>query len=388
MKKTYLIIAGIVSVLLLLAIWLYLLIFGTPKPVEDFFTDFSFAPESPISTDPIIAPDQNPTVDIEGNKLRQLTTKPVIGYSEFIDGENSYMRYVEAGTGHIFNINLITGEESRISNATINQPESAKFSDDGRFVVIRSGYTTLNSYVLIEIENNTVLSNEKFTALMVDYDFSTNGELLFTTYSNDGLEGRSYDLGTKLTKVIFKVPFQSATVVWSKDENTPHYVYPKATSRLNGYLYSIKNGTVNREKATGNGLMAMANNSYIIYTNTLGGGPTSFIYKKDSDEVNGAAVVINPHKCAFSKTSSSILYCGNEEGAEDNDYPDNWLRGEVSFKDSLWEIDLSGGPATGLVEPEVLVGRELDVINLTVGNNSEVLYFNNKSDNTLWMYEI
>ena len=55
MKKTTLIIIGISAVVLLFVVWLYLLIYGTPTKVTEYFTDFSlFGGGAPAITAPVV----------------------------------------------------------------------------------------------------------------------------------------------------------------------------------------------------------------------------------------------------------------------------------------------------------------------------------------------
>ena len=71
-----------------------------------------------------------------------------------------------------------------------------------------------------------------------------------------------------------------------------------------------------------------------------------------------------------------------------NEFPDNWYKGLISFSDKLYKIDLEKSLAAQLVSPEQETGRELDVIDMNISQEGKVLYFINKNDNTLWMYEI
>ena len=97
---------------------------------------------------------------------------------------------------------------------------------------------------------------------------------------------------------------------------------------------------------------------------------------------------MEPNKCVPSNKLSNVVYCGYELTSYDSNFPDNWYRGEQTFTDNIWSINLTTLSATQLVVPEKETGRQLDIIDLYNSPDGKMLYFRNKNDNTLWMYEI
>ena len=393
MKKTYFIIAGVIAVLLLVAIWVYLLIYGTPKPVEEFFTDFTMTgigEDMPL--EPYLPPETEAQVDVNAAKLRQLTTRPVIGLHEYTEGEgltkNTFIRYAEAGTGHIYSINIVTGEEKRISNATVSGASRAVFSPNGQYAAIASGFTSQNTITLITLTDEDTATTQQLSQKMVDFNFSTTNQLRYTEYSSSGQTGRTLNPETLVGSSLFTIPFQSATVVWSTDSSTPNYVYPKTSARLPGYLYTLSKGTIKRLPVSGNGLTTEANNDYYISTLQVGVKPGSFITKASNQKTTALPIIMEPSKCVFSTQNSNLLFCGYELTEYSYEFPDNWYKGLITFSDSIWQIDVERGAATQIVNPENEISRTVDITNMSIGSTNEVLYFTNKTDNTLWMYEI
>lgn len=391
MKNTYLIIGGGTAVVLLLAIWAYLLVYGTPKPVENFFTDFSFGgstTEEPLA--PFIPVDPETQVDVASTPLRQLTIKPVIGFKEVpsINGGERLMLYAEAGTGHVFSINLTTGMETRLSNITIPNAQKAQFNTNGTLVAIRSGYGNQNSIELLTLAGENSATQETLLPKMIDFKFNDENKILYSEYSSTGILGREYDSSTGVSRTLFSVPFQNASIAWSLNASTPHYVYPKPTAKLTGFLYRISNGVVMREPASGGGLTALANDAYYIHTITTARGPASFVTNRTTGVTSALSQIIQPEKCVFSSQNSDIIYCGYQDANLNYEFPDNWYKGLVSFADTLWEINVEKRIATRLVDTQKETGRELDTIGMDMSTQSKVLYFINKNDNTLWMYEI
>lgn len=389
MKKTYLITIGAATVLVLLAIWLYLLIYGTPKPVENFFTDFSFTgnEQNGEALQPVI-PDESAQVNVGEARLRQLTTRPIIGLSEDRSGNEVFIRYVEAGTGHVYSINLISGVETRLSNTTIPNAQYAAFSPDGKYAAIRSGYGSNNTIELVKLGSENNSTTEKLTPAMVEFKFSETNELLFTEYTSNGMTGRSLNPETKTTRTLFTVPFQSAHIIWSNDSLTPHYVYPKASAQLNGFLYSLQSGSIKRLEISGAGLTALADSEYIVYTRNSGERVQSRSRNLTTGEDVGLTVIAEPSKCTLSKIEPDTMYCGYEEKSPRSDFPDNWYKGLITYSDRIWIINLKQGYSAQLVNPLNELGREIDITQMTLSQNEEILYFINKNDNTLWMYAL
>lgn len=392
MKKTLLIIGGVSTIVILFAIWLYLLIYGTPKPVADVFTNFNLFGTSTVPEDRVSIPELPPpeVVDVITNKLRQLTVRPVIGFQEYLAASSSPRRilYAESGTGHVFQINLETGEETRLSNTTVPNAQNAVFSPSQGYVAIRSGYQNSNEVVLVELNNSGSGQATTLAARMNDFSFSSNGELLYTELRSDGTAGIALNPKTKGIRSIFNLPFQTATIIWSRDGVTPHYVYPKASAKLYGYFYAIKNGTIVRQPAAGLGLIGSANSEYISYTTVPGKEPLSFIYNLSTEKPDLSPIITEPNKCAFGTQSNTTLYCGYSLTTYGYNFPDDWYKGTRSFADRIWKIDLADTTARQLVDPLSNVGRELDITGMQVSSDEKMLYFLNKNDTTLWTYEI
>jgi len=392
MKKTLLIIGGISTIVILFAIWLYLLLFGTPKPVADVFTNFGLFGNSSelIEELPLPALPTEEIVDVVTDKLRQLTVRPVIGFQEYSAASNTPRRilYAESGTGHIYQINLETGEETRLSNTTVINAQRAVFSPRLGYVAIRSGYQNLNEVQLVELNDSGSGQATTLKARVSDFSFSADNELLYSELTTSGSNGIALNPKTKATRTVFTLPFQAATIIWSRDGITPHYVYPKASSKLFGYLYAIKNGVIVRQPAAGLGLMGSGNPEYISYATVPLEEPISFIYNLSTDQTEISPILFEPNKCAFGTKTVTRLFCGYALTAYGYNFPDDWYKGTRTFADRIWMINLSDSTARQLVDPLRTVGRELDVIGMQVSSDEKMLYFLNKNDTTLWTYEI
>jgi hypothetical protein len=391
MKQQIFIIAGALIVLFLILVWAYLLFFGTPQTANDVFAELGLSgSEDTTYIPPVIVEEELPDAEIEKQKLRQLTTKPVAGFREINLGTSTPTRvvYVEKGTGHVFSINPNTGEEVRVSGTTVAEASEAAISVGGDFVAISTtGNTKSKTMVVGEISTTSESLNERLTETVANFSIGTTDEVLYSTLSSSGLSAKAYNMGTGKTKDVFTLPFHEAAIVWGRGSSETHFAYPKASYALEGYLYEITNGLPKRLPLAGFGFSAKANTDIIVYNTTLNQTPTTHIYNRTTGEKRDLDAPILLEKCFF-PTTGLIFVCGFEAIKMPYESPDFWYRGDVSFKDSLLAISAKDFVSEELVNTFSESGREIDVFELKAGTSGTALYFTNKNDNTLWMYEI
>jgi hypothetical protein len=392
-NRTYFLLA-IFVIILLLSAWMYLLFFGTPKNAGEVFTDLGLRGEedSTVIIAPVVEQTPEPVVNLDRPRLRQLTTTAVIGFGEVArdDGTTKDIYYAEAGTGHIFVIDLESGKETRISNTTIPEASVASFSPSGKHVAVRTkGDKQVGPLTLGELSPTSGKLNESVIAdSVVDFKIVNAGELLYTTKGATGIENRRFDLTTNKTTSLFTVPFFEVKMVWGSSSTSTHYAYPKPTFLLEGYLYQFLNGTMSRTPMEGFGLTALPSQDYISYTKTSNFEPYSSIYQKSSGESEKSPIIMLPEKCVPSAKDLSTVWCGFEIAKLPLEFPDSWYRGSISFKDTIWKVNLNAATADSLVNTFTESSREIDITNMSVGASETALYFTNKNDNTLWMYEL
>ncbi len=380
--KRSLYIIGIILILILIAVWMFLL-FADEDTKKDVFNRFGFAgtTEEGIFEDIIdtVIPDI-----FQKQYLRQLTTKRVIGYTEVATASSTLVYFVEGGTGHLYTIDpMIEGSENRVSNVTIPIATKAAISPDGLYVAIRSGNQPESTLTILNRTGETV---DSFTLEEAVRDFTINSsnELLYTSAGGGGLYGKSFNLGTKDTKVIFEVPFREATIVWGSNAGDNHYILPKTSRYLEGYLYKIQEGTFIRTPISGFGLMVNASKDAVLYSYIEDSLFVSQLSNSNTSTQQKLLIAFMPEKCTF---GTKALYCADGNEANDHGFPDSWYRGELSFTDNLWRVAVDNGEPGLVVDTLDSSGRELDITNLQAGTDDMLLYFTNKNDQSLWVYE-
>ena len=391
MKRPVFIISGVVIILILIAIWVYMLFFGSPKNADDTFADLNLGDTTDTSyiknTD---TTDGEAVVDLSSpDRLRQLTTKPVIGFNEFVKDASSTpaILYVEAGTGHVFSIDLETGEESRLSGTTIPSSQEAEITPNGKYIMYRSGEGSGRTYLVGTISSTTnELSTSDLDESIISFSATNDNHFLYAVKTQNSTIGKSYNPEDKTSKTLFTLPFRDATIDWGSTASDSHFAYPKTTSKLESFLFKIDSTKISRLPIDGYGMSASGNNDLVIYSKQDNGEYKTFFYNISEDLVTKHVLTTIPEKCAFSTNNSELVICAQSTINNNLNIPDSWYSGETYFADSIWQTTLAGS-ATMLINTESESGRELDIVDIDLGVDDKNIYFLNKNDKTLWLYE-
>jgi len=393
MKRPIFIIVGIILVLILVAIWIYVLFFGTPKNSPDIFNDFSFGD----TTDTTLIGDETsstsePVVDVTGpNRLRQLTTKPVIGFTEVRADASStpLVYYIEAGTGHVFSINKETGEEVRISATTFPASTKGSITPDGQFAMIQSGGGLGSEFSINRLASSSAgATSHSVQETVTSFTATVDNTFLYAVQTDASTMVMQYHPLSEKTETLFTVPFREATIAWGDTAIGPHLVYPKASAKLEGFVFQASGGQVKRLPVDGYGLSAAGTASSVLFSKqTDDGAYRSFVYNSGSKQTVPLTLSVLPEKCEFSRTVASTVICAVGTKPYDLETPDTWYRGEASYTDSFWALDTVSQGATFILDTQAVSGQELDVTDFRINGEDEDLYFINKNNQTLWLYE-
>lgn len=403
MGKRIFIIVGVVIVLATVAVFAYLVVFGTPQTIQEVFTDFDTSSEDrpaptpqPTDTEPSSTPDPAPTLDLAGG-LQQLTTRPVAGYGIVSSDDQPLLRYVERGTGHVYEIDLEQGEETRISNTTIPRVHNAQFSPDGDMVLLQATTNNVRSSIIGRITSED--SQIEYVDLpegLENPSFSRNNTLRFTLPENDRTVGYTYSLETDAMDAIFSLPLQNVVLHWSDRTDGAHYVSNRPDSRTTSYLYRLSGNNLLPTDIHGQGLTVARHGDIILFSRYEDDQLLSYHHNLDTDTQSLLSPYILPEKCDVAQA----IHCGStlalELQTQSFTMPESWYMGEVALNDALFSItqntereqSLLGSEvsATRLIQLEAEAGRRIDVTTLQSTNDRVV--FINRIDDMLWHYEI
>lgn len=392
MKRPIIIIVGIIIVIILIAIWIYVLFFGTPKNLNEEFSDLTFGD----TTDTSIVIDntevEEPVVNLTSKKrLKQLTTKPVIGYQEVRKTASSTpeIYYTEAGTGHIFSIDLSSGEEKRVSGHTFPLSQKSSLTPDGKYLMIQSGSGSRSEFTVGQLSStsdNKLITNT-LDERIISFKSTNENTFLYAVQTDNSIIGKQYFPAKQKTETVFTIPFREALIDWGSNAKDTHYVYPKASSKLMGFLYEVKGTKIKRLPIDGYGLSAEGNESAVVFSKQNNGEYSSYLYHSDTKQSFQFGIDVIPEKCVFGESPSTALICAETSEVYGMDTPDSWYRGETSYADNLWETETDGQGVTYIANTLEESGQALDITNLDLSYNNQFVYFINKNNQTLWLFD-
>ena len=389
MKKTLIIVGAVLLFLALVGFWVYLMFFGGTTGNNPLFTDFSIGigeqPETiiPETTTPALLPQ----VDTSGEALRQLTTRPVAGFQYIETAGLGLIKYAEVGTGHVYEINLATGEEARISGTTIPRVVEAVFSAEGTTVALvsESGYVQ-------DVYVGDIVTDGDGAGFIDGVNLPPNARvaaLSSTTvwYHSSDLDGTTVfamDTNTLEQREVAIVPFSDVVITVTNDSVL---VTNAATSEFEGALYQSNGGSLLPLTPSAYGFSAFINQKYFITTVLEEDRALSSAVNRSDDSTQPLSIVALPEKCDSDSFSNELIWCGAPIQDPPIETIENWYQGTTGLPDALWKTNLFSGESTLISNLSSEAGRIIDVIALQYAEGIDNAFFINKIDGTLWQYD-
>ncbi len=392
MKKTLIISIGVIVILSVIAVWVYLLLFGTPKQTDDVFANLGFE-SSPINNEPTLPTPQTLPNDAPTKALRQLTTKPVAGFS-FIGNDDTILRFVERGVGHVYELDTTTtAPETKINNTTVARVFEATFSPNAEHLTLTTDTDGSRATLLLSLADGSASDTPliNLPQQTTETNFVSDSQLAYTVLTDGGTDGYTYNLLSGQPTKVFSIPLRSVRTIWDTSSadtlNTP-YVYNRVSDQMTGSLYKIVSDTLRPVIPSAYGLVATVNNGRVFSTaNTGAGDSISTITSLTTDARETLPIQFIPEKCTVSNADISIMWCAAPLLSDGGDALVDWYQGTRQSEDILWKIDLNNMSALSVSNLQQTAGRAIDVFSITTSQNGEKILFSNKNDNTLWLYD-
>ncbi len=390
MKKTLLIISAVLAVLIGGLLIFFLVTGGMPKNGNEVFARFGLGGDAPTFTPEPQQEEEyeyaeDPATNTSKNRLRQLTTRPVAG-ALFMD---STIRFVERGTGHIYDIDTQGGNEVLVSGTTQPRTIRAVFSPSGNHVALMSEVGGVIETILgtLGSDADSGLMLTTLPGRSTEPGFSMDGDdFYFFVPEEDGGRGYAYTMSSDKTRELFLIPLTQVRITWGD----PSYILTTPSGKAMGQLYSItEGGQLEYVTNGGRGLMAAHHASGTLVSSLSKEGK---IVTRDSDTGKEVPLIslIN-EKCVMQGPKSAILVCGSPMSLpEGYTYPDDWYKGVVSFSDILLRVykdDRSVGTLI-LSNLEEESGQPIDILTIGTNDDGTLTYFVNKYDNSLWLFDL
>ncbi len=319
----------------------------------------------------------------EERVLVQLTPNAVSGASV----SSTTVRYVEKSTGHIYEVGLNGEERRRLSNTTVLRtfetlwsPVSDKmiikyFEDEGLYGAVKIFSAELDP-ARKSISGVFLPRSVKEVAVSPNRD-----RIFYLRDSGAGAIATAADYDNGKVNPVYSLPFGDFSVSWVNKNTIALLSRPSAAAA--GTLYFLDPFAERLEKIMGGvkGLTALVSpdGKKVIYGRSARNGFETGFFDRAGNEKKKFPLRTLPEKCLWSPLGEETAYCAVPRAPAPALYPDAWYRGEVSFNDSLWKIDILTG------ETELLLKENgKDIVNILLSPSEDYLVFTDKKDGTLW----
>lgn len=321
--------------------------------------------------------------------------KPTPPEKEFVTA----LRYVERATGNIYQTFADEIDLRKFTSTTIPKIYEAYFADKGNSVIMR--YLKNNDTVIETLigklpkevlGGDTQEDNEIIASFLpeniTDLSISADGSKLFYLFNNENYTvGITADgLGDKKSQV-FNSPFNEWLSWWPNNETIT--LNTKPSFNVPGYMYVVNPNKKDFHKVLGDidGLTTLTSPSgeKVLYAdNSL----ALNIFNREDGSFYSTGARTLPEKCIWNK-NSTYVYCAVPNNISQDQYPDSWYKGKISFEDSLWKINIENRNAS-LISDLIQNGQqlEIDAIKLQIDENEDFLFFINKKDSSLWEFNL
>lgn len=374
--------------------------FFLPKvsPTDNSLLPSTTGTSSGFPTNVTPKPNQNNEEGVSAPEptLFQIHDKPTVGFVVFNRGLNSFARFIEQGSGHVYEYNFDSKEKRRISNTSIPKIQTASFAKDGNTVafqylesgVIRSGIGQLAT-------TSEEGSYKKITFLPADLTSIAisplGNEVAYSTVgANGGIVGVADKDGTK-ARTVFSSPLTRWFVSWHSADSI---IVETPLSAEGGASYSVNArtavaSTIVASSGYFSGVTGASDGIHFLYTPVWSKGVTR-LNTKDDTEFVGFSMNTIPSKCSFMATSTDFALCASSSGTNAPIIAglEAWLRGEGYAKDYLYLINFRKAFWSPIIKTEDLGDRSFDVEHVEVDMKMLFGAFKERESETLWGFRL
>ncbi len=308
-------------------------------------------------------------------RLRKLSNEPVAGAVIFNTGTTkagatSTIRFVEKGTGNVYEAKSDSLSIQRLTNTTIPKIVRAFWLPNG------SGFLAQT----IILENEIVETN--FVKLNKNAASSTNESL--TPFGT--IIGK---LPTGIKEITIK-PDGSKIFYYTINGSYSNWFIsnPDGTGATQVMTHPLTEWLSKWDSANTIMMQNKASSEVVVYNYFF--DVSSKILKKAGVNPAGISPQTNtlPEKCIQTKDKNPTLYCAVPNQWPSGNYPDVWYKGLVSTEDFIEKIDINNGIFYNTAGLTSLSGQKIDAVDISISPDESHLIFRNKMDGYLWMLRI
>lgn len=325
-------------------------------------------------------------------KLRELWNQPTAGAGILDSKAGSSVRFVDKATGFVYETQLFSPIQNRLSNTTLPLAYSAVWdAKNSSFVAQYLNGNTVSTNVL-SLKSGTT-TDQTLTGFSLGTNInsvSVFSETIFylQTYTGQSL-GFTSTIDGKSKKQIWKSPLDELSAQMVSANSIA--LTTKPYQNVPGFTYLVNATNGSSKKLLGNipGLVTLVSPdaSKVLYSSQTGAS-NMFLFDTKTGGTISITPATFPEKCVWSNKDTNIVYCAVPENTLDGTSLTSWYMGQISFTDDIWKYDLKQNTASIIEHLTVDAGEQVDVIKPMLSVSEQYLIFTNKTDGTLWSLDL
>jgi hypothetical protein len=346
-------------------------------------------------------------------KLRQLSNTPVAGMYASTTKirdlnfssttiEKTIVRFVDRGTGHIYEANDSDLNIEKLSNTTLPKIYEAFWNKNLTAMVVRylKDNTDMITNFYAEVRSNPNSTASSTTSFEVKGKYlspninqvavSPEGNRIFTwNIENDSGVGYLSSFDEKGKTKIIDTPLTQMNIDWPATSTVT--LTTRGSGFSLGYMYAINTKNASTRKLFGGirGISAkMSRDGKNVIYSTGGNNLTLGLFNTNKSEFTEVMFNTIADKCVWSSIRTNEAYCAVPNETPAGVYPDDWYKGKILFTDKIWHLDTTTGEVHLLANLLDLSNKLIDATELVLDPKENYLYFINKRDLTLWALDL
>ncbi|OGG57737.1 hypothetical protein A2853_04290 [Candidatus Kaiserbacteria bacterium RIFCSPHIGHO2_01_FULL_55_17] len=332
------------------------------------------------------------SADTQVQRLAQVNKSQTAGAGFVESGTSTRLRFVERGTGFIFDVIPETLALERLTNILIPRTYEALVTENGRLIVRGTeedgGVTTTVASVAATStsEGSRTLTQKRLpNGIRSITANKTGGEILYVVEGPTGaVASRAAWDGTK-AKEVFTSAVSGWQLHWLGSERIVLVQNP--SDNIPGYSYEVqKNGALSPLLRPVPGLTLLPHpSSRALLYGASSGALTLFVRVSATSTSVSLPIRTIADKCVWDPKQQSIAYCAVPQSLPAPSFLDRWYRGEAHTADAWWRVDAGAASAELLFSPGSFV---LDVERPVIDKSGNYIAFVNAVDKSLWLLRI
>lgn len=301
--------------------------------------------------------------------------------------EEVEVRYIDRQSGNVYAFKVHERVVTRLSNKTLPGITEAAWTRDGVRAYVRfleqdvNGGERVSTYVLPANGEGGFFLEQGLSQVI-----SASSSIITLLKSDSGSIASIMNADGSGVRTLFSSVLSSLQVA---PLGTNYLAQTKATAHLDGYAFQVDGrGTFSRLLGPLRGLSTLPSpqGTNILYSYVDRGRLYTQVFNVSARTTVPLPLATLPEKCVWTMGGDAI-YCAVPT-ALNGLLPDEWYQGARSFSDRIWRIDLASRVATLVFDPRQLAETAIDAQGLSLDSAEDVLVFMNRSDGSLWAYDL